>query len=98
MLDYSLDPAMVVATLANNNMTTIESVLRACPPSFSLQVHNAEYDVFRQLSAALFAEMKEIINAPSNVTIAPSSVVESVSRLSMIMFIFLFTEFSLPET
>ena len=84
MLDYILDPATVVAALANINMTAIESVLRARPLSFSLQIHNPKYDVFRHLSDALFAEMKEIMNAPDNVTIAPSSVVESVSNNSLV--------------
>ena len=84
VLDHILDPAVVVAALADNNMTAMESVLRACPLSFSLQIHNAEYDVFRQLSDAAFAEVKRILNAPDNLTIAPSSVVESVSNDSLV--------------
>ncbi|KAF8703100.1 hypothetical protein AX14_014200 [Amanita brunnescens Koide BX004] len=60
-IDYTLDPATVVAALANINMTAIE-----------------------HLSDAFFAEMKEIMNDPDNVTIAPSSVVESVSNDSLV--------------
>jgi ATP phosphoribosyltransferase len=83
VLDYYFDPALVISTLAKSNVTTIESVLRMS----SLQIHNAEFDynVFRQLPNELLAKIKEIINGASNVTIAPSYVVEEVS---MIMFIF----------
>ena len=34
-LDYALDPSTVIAALAKINITTVESVLRACPLSFS---------------------------------------------------------------
>lgn len=57
----------------------------------SCHFNNAEFDVFSQLPDSLLAEMKEIINAADNVTIAPRYVVEEVSK---IMFIFFFTEFS----
>lgn len=92
MVDYILDPATVIATLAKNNMTTMESVLRACPLSFSLQIDNTEFDIFRQLPDDLFVKVKEVLNAADNLTIAPSFVVEGVST---IMFFLFFTEFLL---
>ena len=50
VVDYILDPATVIDTLAKNNMTTMESVLRAYPPSLlqsiTLKIHNSEFDVF----------------------------------------------------
>jgi hypothetical protein len=95
VLDYHLDPATVIATLAENNMTTMESVLRACPLSFSLQIHNTEFDVFRQVPDDLLVKIKEAINAADNVIIAPSYLIEGVSTIMFIFFIF--TEFSLLQ-
>ena len=52
---------------------------------------------FRELPKGLFENMKRIINGHENVTLAPISVVESVSMITFIFFFF--TKFSLdPET
>ncbi|KAF8703099.1 hypothetical protein AX14_014200 [Amanita brunnescens Koide BX004] len=45
---------------------------------------NINMTAIEHLSDAFFAEMKEIMNDPDNVTIAPSSVVESVSNDSLV--------------
>ena len=88
VLDYYLDPDTVIATLAKNNMTTMESVLRACPLSLYPQVHLNLMFFFRQMPDDLFAKVKEVINAADNVTIAPSFVVEGVSTIMFIFFIY----------
>ena len=62
--------------------------------SFSLQIHNTAFDVFRQVPYDLFVKITQEINAADNVTIAPSFVVEGVST---IMFIYFFTEFLLRQ-
>lgn len=54
--------------------------------SVIFQIHNVEFDVFRQLPDGLFAAMKDIINGADNVTIAPSFVVKGVSILMFIFF------------
>jgi hypothetical protein len=88
MLDFILDPATVIATLAKNNMTTMESVPLAFPLSFSLQIYNTEFDVFRQLPGDLLFKVKEVLNAADNLTIAPICVVEGVSTIMFILFLF----------
>lgn len=65
--------------------------------SVIFQIHNVEFDVFRQLPDGLFAAMKDIINGADNVTIAPSFVVKGVSMLMFIYF-FLYWVFTAPET
>jgi hypothetical protein len=44
MLDIILYPATVLATFIKNNTTSMESVPLAFPLSFSLQIHNTEFD------------------------------------------------------
>ena len=49
---------------------------------------------YRNIPDDLFERLKEIINAPDNVTIAPSSVVEEVSQYTCRIYCFIFfTEF-----
>jgi hypothetical protein len=88
VLDYVYDPSIAIAALASFKITTMGSVQRTCSLSFSL--YNADFDVFRQLSdqSTLFADVMKTVNGADNVTIAPRSVVEKVSR---IMFIFFFS-------
>jgi hypothetical protein len=52
--------------------------------------------LFSQLSKELIAEMKEAMNNADNVSIAPIHVVERVSQIMFIFFLYLV--FSLPET
>ena len=91
MLDFFLDPVVVVSALAKSNIITIELVLQACHVSF---FYNVEFHVFSQLSDSVLAHLREIINGAGNVTIAPNDVVEEVGRA---MFTIFFTEFSLCQ-
>ena len=96
LLDFHLDPATVISALAKANITTMESVRASIFLSFSLQIYNVKFDVFRDLTEEQFASIKGTINDAENVTIAPIDVVENVRR---IIFIFIFTEFfTLSET
>ena len=112
-LDYHMDPATVIATLAKMNMTTMESVLTSMflfltnlttlnfffPMCFFVY-----FNLKRQMPDDMFAKMKEIINAADNVTIAPCFVVEGVSFIGFFSFFFSFFFYSefffftLPET
>ena len=78
-LGYHLEPSTVISALAKNNITTVELVLRAYPQSFSSTNSYAEFFYYSQLPNTALARMKEIMNNPNNVSIAPIDVVEEVS-------------------
>ena len=78
-LGYHLEPSTVISALAKNNITTVELVLRAYPQSFSSTNSYAEFFFYSQLFNTALARMKEIMNNPNNVSIAPIDVVEEVS-------------------
>ena len=77
-----MDASTVVAALATINITTVESVLRACPlsfSSFSITLNLMFFKKFiRQLPHEALVDMKKTFNGPGNVNIAPIHVVEEV--------------------
>ena len=77
---YALEPSTVIAALAKINITTVESVLRAFPLSFSsTNSLGWIWYFFSQLPKEAFADLKETFNSADNVNIAPIHVVEEVS-------------------
>ena len=91
-LDHALEPCTVIAALAEINITTVESVLRACHFLYKFNTLNLIF--YSQLPSEAFEKMMETMNSAGNVSIAPIHVVEEVSRL---MFNFFFTEVSLCQ-
>ena len=78
-LDYALDPSTVIAALAKINITTVESVLRACPVFFFYKFITLNLIFFSQLPNEALADLKETFNSADNVNIVPTDVVEEVS-------------------
>ena len=79
-LDYALDPSpTVIAALAKINITTVESVLRACPVFFFYKFISLNMIFFSQLPNEALADLKETFNSADNVNIVPTDVVEEVS-------------------
>jgi hypothetical protein len=90
-----LDPDTVISALAKADITTMESVIRACPLSFPLHIHYAEFDVFSQVRIKTLAEVKELLNSADNVNIIPIHVFEAVSRA--MFFFFYILNFQFPR-
>ena len=78
-LDYALEPSTVIAALAKINITTVESVLRACPVFFFYKFITLNLIFFSQLPNEALADLKETFNSADNVNIVPTDVVEEVS-------------------
>jgi hypothetical protein len=84
-LDYTLEPCTVIAALAKNNITTVESVLRACHFLYKFMTLNL-ITLYSQFPSETLAEMVETMNAADNVSIGPIYVIEEVGRVMFYLF------------
>ena len=96
-LGYHLAPYIVIwliSDLAKNNITTLESIYYEQVLShFLLQIHYADfyfYFYFSQLPNTVLTRMKEVMNNPDNLSIAPIDVVEEVSESNNVYIFFFF--------